>query len=77
MTPLACSGTSRAPTTPKSTDPCLILRLTPPPELDAQACGDRVCLSVADTLALSLWIADVEETRHGLDGCPLVQLTDN
>jgi len=77
--PLGCSETSPKPTTPKSTE-CAILRLAPPPKLHAANCesdlGTQVCLTREATVALAVWIADVEETRHGLEGCPLVRLVD-
>lgn len=72
---LSCSGTSPEPVKPKPIE-CQILRLTPPPVLNPDVCGDQNCLSVADTVRLSLWIGHVEETRRDLDRCPLVQLVD-
>ncbi len=84
MAPLGCSGKSPArPTIPTSTDPCKVLRLKPPPPLNAVACtelgiplNDQVCIHWQDVVALTTWIADVEETRVGLEGCPYVAPTD-
>lgn len=70
MMPLACSGMSPEPTIPHSTKPCQILRLKKPPQLT------DVCLSTEQAVQLAIWIFDVEETRVGLEGCPLVQLVD-
>lgn len=77
MTPLACSGKSPAPTIPHSTDPCAVLRLRPPPKLHVEACSETMdCLPWSETRDLAKWIADVEETRLGLEGCPLVRPVD-
>jgi hypothetical protein len=46
------------------------------PALHAYPCIDAVCLSPSESQLLSIWIAEVDETRIGLEGCPLVQLVD-
>jgi hypothetical protein len=76
MMPLGCSGKLPAPTTPKSIEKCDVLRLVPPPPIAAADCGNLVCFPVDDVVALALWIADVEETRIGLEGCPYVAPVD-
>lgn len=67
---IGCSGNLPAPTIPTSTEPCQVLRLTKPPPLHFA----NGALPLEDRIALILWIADVEETRIGLEGCPLVRL---
>jgi hypothetical protein len=75
-TPLACSGMSPEPTTPPSTD-CTVLRLRPPPKLHVEPCNETMdCLPWHEAVALAKWIADVEETRIGLEGCPWVRPVD-
>ncbi len=72
MALIGCSGNSPVPTIPTSTNHCEVLRLNKPPALHF----DDGALPLEDRIALALWIADVEETRIGLEGCPLVQPVD-
>jgi len=63
------------PVAPSPTKACAIPALPPAPTLaSAHACGDQVCISMDDSVALSAWIYDVADTRSALSGCPQVQL---
>ncbi len=77
MTPVGCSGKSPGLTTKPSTDPCRILRLKKPPPLHVEACSQTMdCIPWFEARDLAKWIADVEETRIGLEGCPYVHPVD-
>lgn len=73
-----CRVLRLAPPPPgKSVKPCS--EVVPLDEMDDQRLlplNSQVCIDIVDTTALAVWIADVEETRLGLESCPLVQLVD-
>ena len=70
---VACAATAKRTET-TSISSCRVLKLRPPPQLHVQPCGETMdCLPWFEALELAKWIADVEETRLGLEGCPYVE----
>jgi hypothetical protein len=47
-----------------------------PPTIEGGLCGDSICLSIKETLELSVYQARVEETRSALLGCSLINWKD-
>lgn len=66
----ACATRVAKPTTPVA---CKVPAIPEPPEVMAAPCGDFVCLTIEDTVALAKWIARVTEVKASLSGCTLVE----
>lgn len=69
MQPSCCA---KPPVSPHP-DKCTVPVIPSPPELHPSSCGESVCLTVEDTIALSRWIGLVGDTREALAGCSLVK----
>lgn len=64
--------TKQPATIPQSIS-CKVHQYTPPPTVHATACGANVCISQADAVALSKWIASMKETGASLAACSLIE----
>ncbi len=62
----ACCGTKPKPGYPSH---CRVPVLRPPPELHPYDCPPAVCLPWEETVALALWVAEMNEIRAALKGC--------
>lgn len=57
---------------PEPSQTCKVPVLPPAPALDPQVCGERVCLTVEETVELARWGAAVKEVERALALCPEV-----
>lgn len=51
---------------------CQVPPPPPKPEIQVRVCGDAVCLSKEDTIALARYLTLVDEVEWALAGCPSV-----
>lgn len=70
---LSCSATP-SPVTPRPTSPCVVPAVPPFPSMEPQECGEKVCITVLETIDLARWIRSVRETATALAGCSLIKV---
>ena len=69
---LSCSG-KPSTTTPKPIKGCQVPRWPTKPRLSPTPCGEAVCLSPSDVVALVKWEREVELVKNATQRCSLIE----
>jgi hypothetical protein len=69
----SCGSNSRGTTTPTPITKCQVPERVKRPVIDPQVCGDKVCITVNETVALAAYLHASREVDDALEGCSLIE----
>jgi hypothetical protein len=73
LTLLVLPSCSKKQPVARPVEPCLIGAKPPELVLDPQTCGDAVCMSVVEVMAIAYYIVLTEERNLDLARCPYIK----